>query len=64
MPNKWIEHCKKYASDNNVPYRQAMKDAKASYKPMNDNVDVSVKPKKIPKEKVKKKLVDESYESF
>ena len=59
MPNKWIEHCKKYAMDNNVPYRQAMKDSKASYKPMTGNGIVLAKPKKTPKEKVKKQLVDE-----
>ena len=30
----WIEHCKSYAKQNNIPYKQAMKDAKASYKPV------------------------------
>lgn len=28
----WIEHCKKYAATHGVSYKQAMKDAKASYK--------------------------------
>lgn len=30
--NPWIEHCKKYALDNNIPYRDAIKLAKATYK--------------------------------
>ena len=42
MPSAWIEHVKKYASENGVSYRQAMKDSKATY--------VSVaKPKAPPK---------------
>lgn len=42
MPSAWIEHVKKYASENGVSYRQAMKDSKATY--------VSVaKPKPPPK---------------
>jgi hypothetical protein len=28
----WIDHCKAYAKAHGVPYRQALKDAKASYK--------------------------------
>jgi hypothetical protein len=28
----WIQHCKAYASAHGVSYKQAMKDAKASYK--------------------------------
>ena len=33
MPNKWITHVKKYHSEHpNILYKQAMKDAKASYK--------------------------------
>jgi len=31
MPSAWIEHVKKYASENGVSYRQAMKDSKATY---------------------------------
>ena len=30
--SSWIEHVKAYASKHGVTYRQAMKDAKASYK--------------------------------
>ena len=42
MPSAWIDHVKKYASENGVSYRQAMKDSKATY--------VSVaKPKAPPK---------------
>lgn len=32
MSNPWIDHVKKYAKDNNVPYRDAMKLSKPSYK--------------------------------
>ena len=33
MPNKWITHVKKYHSEHpNILYKQAMKDAKPSYK--------------------------------
>ena len=28
----WVEHCKKYAAKHGVSYKQAMKDARASYK--------------------------------
>lgn len=30
----WVEHCKKYAKEHGCSYKQAMKDAKASYKPV------------------------------
>lgn len=30
----WIEHCKAYAKQHNIPYKQAMKEAKSSYKPV------------------------------
>jgi hypothetical protein len=30
----WVEHCKKYAKEHGCSYKQAMKDAKASYKPI------------------------------
>ena len=29
--NPWVAHCKKYASDNGVSYKQAVSDAKTSY---------------------------------
>ena len=31
MPNKWIEHVKQYAAYHNIPYNQAIKEAKSSY---------------------------------
>jgi hypothetical protein len=31
-PSAWIQHIQKYAKEHNVPYKQAMKDAKATYK--------------------------------
>ena len=30
--NEWISHVKKYQQEHNVSYKQAMKDAKDSYK--------------------------------
>ena len=30
--NKWIAHVKKYAKKNKIPYREALKKAKATYK--------------------------------
>ena len=30
-PSKWLQHVKKYAKENNVSYKDAMKQAKASY---------------------------------
>ena len=34
MVNSWIAHVKRYASENNVPYKVAMKQAKSSYNKM------------------------------
>ena len=31
-PSAWVEYCKKYARDHNVPYKIAMTEAKATYK--------------------------------
>lgn len=30
--SKWIQHVKKYAKDKGIPYKQAMSEAKSSYK--------------------------------
>ena len=32
QPSPWVQHCKKYARDHNVPYKVAMTEAKATYK--------------------------------
>lgn len=32
MPNNWISHVKQFAQDNNIKYRDALKQAKESYK--------------------------------
>ena len=47
----WILHVKKYSADNKVSYKQALKDAKASYK-KDDKVEKVEKVDK-PKEKIK-----------
>ncbi len=31
-PSAWIQHVQKHAKEHNIPYKQAMKDAKATYK--------------------------------
>jgi len=30
-PNAWILHCKQYAKDNNLSYKEAVKNARATY---------------------------------
>lgn len=32
MPSQWIQHVKAYASEHNIAYKQALKDARPSYK--------------------------------
>ena len=32
MPNKWVTHCKKWSSDHNCSYKEAMTNGRASYK--------------------------------
>lgn len=34
MANAWVEHCKKYAKEHNISYKDALKQAKASYQPV------------------------------
>lgn len=33
MPNKWIQHVKDYAKQHGLSYKDAMSQAKSSYKP-------------------------------
>ena len=54
--NNWIEHCKKYAKEHNVSYRQALKDAKASYK-KSEKKEVEKMDKPVKKKKLKEKNV-------
>ena len=44
--SEWIEYCKKYATQHNVTYRQAMKEAGDSYKTRNDVKSAESKKKK------------------
>jgi len=72
MTNSWIEHCKEYAKKHNVSYRQALKDAKPSYKggSLKSKVIKKVmedKPKRQArrtnlKKKLKSKLIDMNME--
>jgi len=41
MVNSWISHVKKYAVENNVPYKVAMKQAKASYNKMSGGMMIN-----------------------
>ena len=56
-PSAWILHVKKYAADNNVSYKQAMKDSKSSYKsgtkPTAPAKPAPAKPAAKPKKKIK-----------
>ena len=55
MPNQWIEHVKKYQAEHNLTYREAMKQAKASYKPLPAApVKVAVPVKAVKKPTLKK----------
>lgn len=72
MSNQWISHVKAYASENNVSYANAMKEAKATYSkgktapiPIEKKAkDKKVKDIKVKKERKKKAVVeDEPVES-
>jgi len=61
MPSKWIEHVKKVAAQKKIPYKEAMKVAKESYKPEGKQmVKTKVeKPKPVAK-KAKKEEADDA----
>ena len=53
--SEWLTFVKAYAENNNVPYKQALKDASSSYKTRNDK---PIEPVVIPETpKVKRKYV-------
>jgi hypothetical protein len=55
--SEWLTFVKAYAEKNNVPYKQALKDASSSYKTRNDK---PIEPVVIPKTetpKTKRKYV-------
>ena len=55
MPISWISHVKEYAKKNDVPYRQALKDASPSYHKLYPKGSAKPKkPKKVCKEVCKK----------
>jgi len=58
MPSKWIEHVKKVAAQKKIPYKDAMKVAKESYKPEGKKMIVKTKEEK-PKPKAKKAKKEE-----
>ncbi len=45
--SEWLTFVKAYAAKNNIPYKQALRDAQPSYKTRNEaNPEVPEKPKK------------------
>jgi len=64
----WTEHLKKYASDNNMTYKEAMKDEKSKTlysksKPVKEKKEKVVKEKPaLTKEKTQPKVVKEKKE--
>ena len=54
--SEWVNYVKMYAEKNNIPYKQALKDASPSYKTRNEKVVEEVKTEIIkPDIKTKKK---------
>jgi hypothetical protein len=54
--SEWVNYVKMYAEKNNIPYKQALKDASPSYKTRNEKVVEEVKTEIIkPEIKTKKK---------
>jgi hypothetical protein len=57
MSNNWIEHVKAYSKKNNVPYKQALKDAKSTYSKSGNKpekmVEMEVEKKDLKKKKSK-----------
>ena len=62
--SEWINYVKTYAEKNNVPYKQALKDASSSYKTRNEKkIEVpqqesTQEPETKTKKKTNKKVVE------
>ena len=63
--SEWVNYVKMYAEKNNIPYKQALKDASPSYKTRNEKVVEEVKTEIIkPEIKTKKKNDKKVVEKF
>ena len=63
--SEWVNYVKMYAEKNNIPYKQALKDASPSYKTRNEKVVEEVKTEIIkPEIKTKKKNDEKVVEKF
>ena len=60
MASEWIEHVKKVAKQKKISYKEAMKVAKATYKPKGKKDDKKKKPKKGDEMKDKEKKEESS----
>ena len=59
MSNRWVEHVRKFAKDNNITYMCAITEASKTYKKsMDDELQSTPKktPKALPKEQDDKKI--------
>ena len=48
--NSWVAHCKKYATDNKVTYKQAVSQGKTTYKKVDKEPTSSLEPQKLERE--------------
>ena len=57
MPSDWIQFCKKYASDNNIKYSEALKKCSSLYNKQDKTKQIKeveqLEPEPIPEEKPK-----------
>ncbi len=62
--SEWINYVKTYAEKNNVPYKQALKDASSAYKTRNEKKievpqqELTQEPETKTKKKTNKKVVE------
>lgn len=48
--NSWVAHCKKYATDNKVTYKEAVSQGKTTYKKVVKEPTSSLEPPKLVRE--------------
>ena len=59
MPSDWIQFCKKYASDNNIKYSEALKKCSSLYNKKGKATEIKAveppQPEPVPEEKPKRR---------
>ena len=59
MPSDWIQFCKKYASDNNIKYSEALKKCSSLYNKKGKATEIKAvepsQPEQVPEEKPKRR---------